>query len=66
MYPCGTVPAYQRHRYHGEDPCDLCKEARKVYDQYRYLHRNEGSPWPVIRVSRPHQQLKSSHDGKGW
>jgi hypothetical protein len=63
--PCGTVAAYQRHRYHGEVPCDLCKEAKKMYNRYRYRHRHEERPMPVIRISS-RQKLNSSHEGKGW
>lgn len=25
--PCGTPAAYNRHRYHGEPPCEPCKAA---------------------------------------
>ena len=31
LHPCGTPAAYQRHRYHGETPCDECKKANRVY-----------------------------------
>jgi hypothetical protein len=25
--PCGTPAAYTRHRYHGERPCEACRDA---------------------------------------
>lgn len=37
LKPCGTNAAYQRHRYKGENPCDLCVEGIKVY-QRGYKH----------------------------
>lgn len=27
LAPCGTPAAYARHRYHGERPCEACREA---------------------------------------
>jgi DNA-directed RNA polymerase specialized sigma24 family protein len=32
--PCGTYPAYHRHRMHREVPCDPCKRA---YREYRLM-----------------------------
>lgn len=31
--PCGTYPAYHRHRMHREVPCDACKQAYREYRQ---------------------------------
>jgi hypothetical protein len=28
--PCGTRAAWRRHRYHGEDPCEKCREGERV------------------------------------
>lgn len=30
VQPCGTHAAYQRHRKHGETPCEACREANRV------------------------------------
>ena len=27
LAPCGTPAAYNRHRYHGEQPCEACRAA---------------------------------------
>jgi hypothetical protein len=37
VQPCGTVTAESRHRYHREEPCEACKEARRRYDRARYV-----------------------------
>lgn len=29
--PCGTYPAYSRHRRNDETPCEPCREANAVY-----------------------------------
>lgn len=29
LQPCGTDGAYQRHKRHGEEPCDPCREAMR-------------------------------------
>ena len=31
VQPCGTYAGYQRHRLRGEEACEPCKEARRVY-----------------------------------
>jgi hypothetical protein len=31
LKPCGTIAAYQRHRRHGEDPCEPCREANRAH-----------------------------------
>lgn len=31
VQPCGTQAAYSRHRKAGEQPCELCMEARRKY-----------------------------------
>ena len=33
--PCGTVAAYRRHLYHGETPCDACRNAEKERNRDR-------------------------------
>ena len=36
--PCGTQAAYQRHRRHGEQPCEPCMAAeRERQRKYRVL-----------------------------
>lgn len=30
LKPHGTVAAYRRHARHGEQPCDLCKDANRL------------------------------------
>jgi len=27
LQPCGTPAAYRRHLYHGEEPCQQCRDA---------------------------------------
>jgi hypothetical protein len=33
--PCGTSAAARRHRYHGEELCDLCRFAERARDRER-------------------------------
>lgn len=35
LQPCGTVAASQRHRYHGEPVCDLCRAAVNARSESR-------------------------------
>ena len=35
VQPCGTNAAFQRHLYHGETPCDPCRQARNSYQNRR-------------------------------
>ena len=33
LRPCGTMAAYHRHRRHGEDVCEACREAYNTYER---------------------------------
>jgi len=33
--PCGTEAAYQRHRFHGETPCEIDYDARMAAQRRR-------------------------------
>lgn len=33
--PCGTPSAYDRHRVHGEEPCEPCRAAYREYHRER-------------------------------
>lgn len=35
LRPCGTHAAFARHKANGETPCDLCREAERVYQARR-------------------------------
>lgn len=35
--PCGTRAAYERHRRHGEKPCDACRKANAEMTHENYL-----------------------------
>lgn len=35
LSPCGTVAAMRRHEYHGEEPCEPCREAERARDRKR-------------------------------
>lgn len=35
LQPCGTAAAARRHRYHGEELCDPCREAENERDRDR-------------------------------
>lgn len=37
--PCGTVAAFQRHKYNGEEPCDLCRAAERERQAEAYQRR---------------------------
>lgn len=37
--PCGTPAGAFRHRYHGEDLCDACREAEQARDRLRKPHQ---------------------------
>lgn len=61
LSPCGTRTAYKRHRRHGEDPCDACREAsrianRKYGEQYnekrRERRRLEGKAQRAAKTPR--------------
>jgi hypothetical protein len=41
---CGTYPGYRWHVRHGEDPCDDCREARRIYDRARRWNRRQTCP----------------------
>lgn len=48
LRPCGTVAAYRRHKYHGEEPCVVCRAAyladqARLYRQ-RKARRAEQTP----------------------
>lgn len=36
---CGTEAAYKRHRRHGEDPCQPCKDAYNAAQRVYYAKR---------------------------
>ena len=44
LKPCGTVAAYERHRRHGEEVCDACREARRVHSNAQYTPRDRERP----------------------
>lgn len=33
IQPCGTRAAYVRHRKHGEEPCEDCREANRTWNR---------------------------------
>lgn len=35
LQPCGTIGAYERHRYNNEPICFSCMSARKTYERIR-------------------------------
>jgi hypothetical protein len=37
--PCGTVPAYKRHKRRGEDACDECKAAWAAWQRDYYARK---------------------------
>lgn len=49
MKPCGTIAAYQRHRYWGETPCDDCRSAKRAYNR---AVRDERPPLPNRKCDR--------------
>lgn len=44
LKPCGTVAAYERHRRRGEEVCEACREARRVYSNAQYVPRDRDRP----------------------
>lgn len=47
---CGTYAGFQRHARYGEEPCDPCREANRVYMQeYRAQRRAAGIPNRTLR-----------------
>lgn len=38
---CGTRSGYQRHRNHGEKPCEQCRQAQSDYDREYHLLRKQ-------------------------
>lgn len=43
LSPCGTHAAYERHRNHGEYPCEPCRTAESAYQKARYARRKDAS-----------------------
>ena len=40
QHPCGTYPAYRRHKRRNEEPCQPCNEAMRVYNrEWRAGHK---------------------------
>lgn len=39
LEPCGTHPAFVRHKAHGEDPCEACVIAERIYQRNRPSRR---------------------------
>ncbi|MEU4513250.1 hypothetical protein AB0G05_27450 [Nonomuraea wenchangensis] len=37
LEPCGTHAAYNRHKAHGEDPCDACVVGEQIYQHRHYI-----------------------------
>lgn len=35
IQPCGTKAAYDRHLYHGQPPCEPCRDAYRAYERGR-------------------------------
>jgi len=40
LVPCGTPSAYRRHKYNGEMPCDVCREAYRRRSREEYHSRS--------------------------
>jgi hypothetical protein len=36
----GTVRGWWRHRYHGSEPCDLCRDARNAHQRQTYAAKH--------------------------
>lgn len=57
----GTFRAYQRHRREKTDPCDLCKAAKRGYDQgYRNAVANTQARFE--RATRPARLAEQALD----
>ena len=41
LKPCGTVTAYVRHKRHGEQPCQECRDAKRDYSRAKARERRE-------------------------
>jgi len=39
--PCGTVAAFNRHKYNGETPCAACHNAYRDHQRQMYLQRKD-------------------------
>ncbi len=65
LQPCGTRAAYQRHRSHGEKPCEECHEAHK---EYMKRHRVESVPnfKAMSARGRALTRLKAEHLEEFW
>lgn len=50
---CGTFAAYQYHRNYGEEVCEPCQEARRVYQRaYEAAHPNRRAVRKLLRQAR--------------
>lgn len=47
LRPCGTLAAYNRHRSHGETPCDACSEAARAWR--RAYRKAKGQSRPTVQ-----------------
>ena len=41
VQPCGTYPAYMRHKLAGEDACEPCLEAKRQYYRAWYAKNRD-------------------------
>lgn len=53
---CGTVAGYQQHSKRGEEQCDPCRAAQRVYSRERKAAKRGGEPPRVTRVDRRAQE----------
>lgn len=60
--PCGTVAAYHRHRYYGEEPCPEDRAAwsawNRAYNKARRTPKPKPEPEPKPKRVRPKPERK--------
>ena len=58
--PCGTVAAYSRHKRRGEQPCDKCSAAKRLYERRRVAaKRLDSNPYVLLDLAiRDEKRMK--------
>lgn len=59
--PCGSISAYDRHRRSGEQPCEKCLEAKRVYNRELAKKRRSGNHKSTRALPREHGSERGVH-----
>lgn len=60
LQPCGTMAAYQRHKRDGEEPCQPCREAKRIASK-EYQRKARALNQVKPRELKPHGTLAAAN-----